>query len=216
MSEISTFIMWRFIERIIIAFIGGFSLWMGWNLFRNGIFTMQNADFKAAGFSLKLNKVGPGIFFALFGTFILVTSVNSAMSIKTIDDFSSAPKDGTTESVQHNSGFAISYYGSGKDSKNKRLLLAINSIDQLSQELKKDAFNKHQMSELNDAVAVLNQFHFWKFNNIFKEENKIYTKIISDIRNLSKDDKDKYIENLSNDERQIYTNLNEWMRGRIK
>ncbi len=216
MSEISTFIMWRFIERIIITFIGGFSLWMGWNLFRKGIFTMQNADFEAAGFSLKLNKVGPGIFFALFGTFILATSVNSAMSIKTMNDDSGTSKNDIATPVPHNSSFAISYYGSGQDSKNKRLLLAINSINKLSQELKNDAFNKHQMNELNESIAVLNQFHYWMFNNIFKNENKIYTKIISDINGLSKEDKDKYIENLSNDERQIYTSLNEWVTGRIK
>ncbi len=69
MSE--AFFYGRVIERLLITGFGGVSLILGWNLFRAGILTDQVAELSKADAVVRLQKVGPGVFFALFGTIVL-------------------------------------------------------------------------------------------------------------------------------------------------
>jgi len=49
------------------------ALYFGFRLFSKGVVVDQSGEASWNGFTLKLVKVGPGIFFALFGTGIVVT-----------------------------------------------------------------------------------------------------------------------------------------------
>jgi len=69
--------MFRGGERILIVLFGGLSLFFGWNLFRVGVMQEQRAEFKNGDVSVTLQKVGPGIFFALFGSCILVVAMSN-------------------------------------------------------------------------------------------------------------------------------------------
>lgn len=65
----------RIFERLLLASSGLASLAMGWNLFRRGVVGEQHAEFQHASTQLKLLKVGPGVFFGLFGAIILTASI---------------------------------------------------------------------------------------------------------------------------------------------
>jgi hypothetical protein len=62
-------------ERLLIVFFGGMSLLLGWHLFKLGVVRDQRAEIKKGDFAVNLQKVGPGVFFALFGAAILVISI---------------------------------------------------------------------------------------------------------------------------------------------
>jgi hypothetical protein len=69
----------RVIERLLICAIAGVSLTYGWNLFRVGVLNEQSAEFAAKGWRINLKRVGPGAFFALFGSVVLSISLRSPL-----------------------------------------------------------------------------------------------------------------------------------------
>ena len=72
----------RVMERILTCLFGGVSLFLGWNLFRVGILDHQSAALSAHGWRVDLKRVGPGIFFALFGAAVLAISIHSPLTIE--------------------------------------------------------------------------------------------------------------------------------------
>ncbi len=72
----------RAAERLIVDTMFGVSLVLGWNLFRVGIVNEQSAEASGKGWKVRLQKVGPGVFFALFGTIGLVVALQRPLDIK--------------------------------------------------------------------------------------------------------------------------------------
>lgn len=72
----------RVIERLLACGFAGLSLALGWNLFRVGVVTEQTAEFTAGSWKATLKRVGPGVFFALFGACVLGYSIHSPLDIK--------------------------------------------------------------------------------------------------------------------------------------
>jgi ubiquitin C-terminal hydrolase len=64
----------RVIERLIVVAFAGISIILGYKLFLKGVITPQSGSFKFSEVSVDLTKVGPGIFFSLFGTIILYSA----------------------------------------------------------------------------------------------------------------------------------------------
>ena len=75
MDEASLLFVGRLAERLIVVLCGGLSLTFGWHLFKIGVINDQNAEFSRGGFRIHLRKVGPGVFFALFGAVLLGVSL---------------------------------------------------------------------------------------------------------------------------------------------
>ena len=73
----------RAAERLIVDTVFGVSLVLGWNLFRVGIVNEQSAEASGKGWKVRLQKVGPGVFFALFGSIGLVVALQRPLDIKT-------------------------------------------------------------------------------------------------------------------------------------
>jgi hypothetical protein len=70
----------RMIERMIIALGGILSITLGYLLFRiASIKTDSGAAFKSDLFTMSLTKVGPGVFFALFGAYVLATGLKASV-----------------------------------------------------------------------------------------------------------------------------------------
>ena len=68
----------RMLERLIVASGGVLSILLGFLLFRIAeLKSDASGSFKSAIFNISLTKVGPGVFFALFGAFILSTDVKT-------------------------------------------------------------------------------------------------------------------------------------------
>src|SRR5262245_60510624 len=76
--------MFRMIERIIISLGGILSVYLGYKLFYIAtVKTDSGGSFKSALFSASFTKVGPGVFFALFGAYVMATSITTQIDIKT-------------------------------------------------------------------------------------------------------------------------------------
>lgn len=75
------FIWGRVVERIMISFFAGCSLFLGWHLFVTGVVKDQTAEIEKGGLKIKLRKVAPGVFFALFGVVTLIYGLSSPLTI---------------------------------------------------------------------------------------------------------------------------------------
>ena len=75
----------RMIELIVISAGGIVSIFLGYRLFMatptNQILT-SGGTFKSALFNLTFSKAGPGVFFALFGAFILSLAISTKIDVE--------------------------------------------------------------------------------------------------------------------------------------
>ncbi len=72
----------RSAERILLVCFAGASLAMGWNLFRVGIVSEQVAELAAQGWKVRFQRVGPGVFFALFGAISLALAITHPLTLR--------------------------------------------------------------------------------------------------------------------------------------
>lgn len=79
--DVSVFAWGRVIERLFIVGFSGMSMLLGWNLFVRGVVVEQEAEGVFKDWKITLRKVGPGVFFALFGSAVLVFALNSPLTV---------------------------------------------------------------------------------------------------------------------------------------
>jgi hypothetical protein len=73
----------RLFERIIIALGGVLSIWLGYKLFSIAeIKADSNASFKSSAITISMTKIAPGVFFALFGAYVLYASITTKIETK--------------------------------------------------------------------------------------------------------------------------------------
>ena len=96
MSTEEIFATGRVVERLMVCAFAGLSLTYGWNLFRVGVLNEQSASASARGWRVNLKRVGPGVFFALFGCIVLGIIIRSPLSLPL------STKTSDTASVSHN------------------------------------------------------------------------------------------------------------------
>lgn len=70
----------RVIERILITLFAGASLYLGYRLFALSTTQAGAAEFKQGTIAFKLKNIGQGVFFALFGSFILTVALYRPMT----------------------------------------------------------------------------------------------------------------------------------------
>jgi hypothetical protein len=108
----------RVAERILAVLIAGASLFLGASLFRQRIATTQTAEFKTETWTIKLERVGPGIFFALFGAAVLIIGILTQANIS-----------GPTAAAQSNeTAAAVSYLGPDAQQVLSDRILALNTL----------------------------------------------------------------------------------------
>jgi hypothetical protein len=75
----------RMVERIIVAAGGIASIYWGYKLFSSSSLSNNSGGtFKSRFFTVTMTKVGPGVFFALFGAYILISDLNSQIDYKEV------------------------------------------------------------------------------------------------------------------------------------
>lgn len=94
--ELLTVIILRSVERLIGVLIGGFLAWLGYRLFIDVTAKADSSgNFKLpGGTAIHLTRVGPGIFFSLFGTGIVLISFLKPIDFKqevSLKNLASAP-----------------------------------------------------------------------------------------------------------------------------
>jgi hypothetical protein len=71
----------RMAERIIVVLGGILCIYLGYLLFHIAVLKQDSGGkFKSAVFEFTATKVGPGVFFALFGAYVLYGSLNHPIS----------------------------------------------------------------------------------------------------------------------------------------
>jgi hypothetical protein len=119
-------IIFRGLERLIIILFSGMSLVLGWHLFKIGVLSEQQSEIKAGDIWIKLQKVGPGVFFALFGVVVFIYSLSSPFNFELSSvDTKQPPDDADTPIVVKGS------YLSQDQKKYLKLSKSINTINEI-------------------------------------------------------------------------------------
>jgi hypothetical protein len=141
MTPSETLAISRAIERLLITLFCGMSVYLGYRLFRLGIVEHQKGSVDSFGWKVKLDSVGPGIFFALFG--VIGLTVGTLHSFTFDGDGSSA------------SGGSVSSLGSFDNSQVRSEVKALNAaID--SKDINCDVL-KGDLERGNDTLKLLRQ-----------------------------------------------------------
>lgn len=120
MDSIQMMVIGRGIERLFISSSAILSIYFGYKLFRSGIDAVQVGDIRFLGWVIALKQVGPGIFFALFGTILL--SVSAMNNIKFENSLVKNEETGVQQ--QNNS---VSFFGSADDQLRKAQVKGLQS-----------------------------------------------------------------------------------------
>lgn len=76
-------LLFRGIERLLIVIAASMAMWFGYNLFIKGIDKDQKGQLTGNGWKVKMQSVGPGVFFALFGSVVLIMMSGAQLTFET-------------------------------------------------------------------------------------------------------------------------------------
>lgn len=153
----------RMIERIIIVLFAGVSIFFGWNLFKIGVVQESTGTFEGKGYKVIIQKAGPGIFFSMFGTIILVIALIFGLN-----------KSETTSRDQNNgsSKTIVLFNDSNGKFDNKKIVASINSLSLIEPNIIPYSTNKIAYEQ---AVQNLKNYRDLILINVFgKEELRKY------------------------------------------
>jgi len=173
---LAEFLRWRALERIMATGVGGLSIYLGYYLFKLGVVEAQSAEFENGNFKLRLIKVGPGVFFSLFGAALIAYVTYQHPKLEqiatTAQGFaveSSAANDGTAEPGSGQSGapFTVRTYAgfsSGTAEELGKFVPAINTLRETSSKLfqrlspEADEETRALLNALTQAAGSLNAY----------------------------------------------------------
>lgn len=144
---------WRAIERIITTLTGALLVYLGYRLFiKLPEQTDSQGKFILPGnISIYMSRVGPGAFFALFGTSVAIASFYFSLSII-------QPQNGEhNKPLSNPKGSVISYFGGSGASltENRAHVLGdIFELNQLSTSLKKDPHSTGQDKTIQAIIRI--------------------------------------------------------------
>jgi hypothetical protein len=149
----------RATERLLICLFGGLSLGWGWNLFRIGVVDPQAGELDLKSWRIKFQRVGPGVFFALFGAVILVTGLSRPLTetsrpqqrpiAQAADEKPTAAPDASIVYFQPD--------GAGRDAI-KRVVRALNTFTILYEPKSSSKLDAERMRALIEAQRELEKF----------------------------------------------------------
>ena len=149
----------RMVERLTAVLIGGFSIWLGYRLFFHLPFDKdQEGQLVLPGVKIVLSRVGPGVFFAAFGTAVLFYSLaNKVEVVNHADGGQTAPGGGvfsgmgpTSEAPSHQPSTPTS--GNATPQQRARALTTIELLNCAAQVLDKSVDDTNLRSQLVVAI----------------------------------------------------------------
>src|SRR6266404_4227844 len=167
------FVYARAAERLLIVMAAIASLFMGWNLFRIGVVQPQSGELKGKSWSVKLQRCGPGIFFAVFGTAVLLWGIYSRFSVTDQPD-----RQGSTASATK----SISYFGGGPEQL-REIAQSINRVaaswsnERRCQEVNSDPVSKASRQATDRAIANLSALRDSWIRTTFGDGLEAYKKV---------------------------------------
>ena len=97
LTELALPIITRAAERLLVVVGGLMGIYFGYRLFTNGVIVDQSASGEFRTFKLSLGRVGPGVFFALFGTTLLGYSLTNPITVNPDSNSLTFAHQGTNE-----------------------------------------------------------------------------------------------------------------------
>ncbi len=131
-------LIWRALERLVNVLIGALAIYLGYRLFMNLPERREEQEGRMklllpGDISVYVSRVGPGVFFAIFGTAIVLTSFAKTLSFDRQP--SSAPAEeqaAETRPAAADSKSSFSYIGSGQTTQRHSAERAVVQRDLLS------------------------------------------------------------------------------------
>ena len=163
--------LWRAIERLVNVLIGALSIYLGYKLFINLPERREDENGKLklmlpGDISVYVSRVGPGIFFALFGSAIVLTSMVSTLDLSLNHSQTPAAQSVQSESVLSDdlASANISYSTIPLDAEAmrtdraevKRDLLTLHKLEQTLNFYLQDPDNNTPSLSVNDVSTLLN------------------------------------------------------------
>ena len=134
---ISDFIRWQGVERLVAMAIGALSIALGYHLFRVGVVGDQEGIFEKGDFKLHLVRVGPGVFFSLFGAVLVGYVAYVQVELREVVEFvdtKQKPASVPAEPIQRRT-IEVVGYSPGRVGELRRLIPATNSLRDIVKEL---------------------------------------------------------------------------------
>jgi hypothetical protein len=143
----SQIVLWgRTIERLLTVGFSGLSIVLGWSLFKARLLKDQTAEFTSKSWTLRLERVGPGIFFALFGVLGLLYAQMHPLHL--------TGDDKARSSAESRGGIEVNYSGPGRDDARNELR-AINTIDSIAIPAAEAHPNSGERAAVEKAKTIL-------------------------------------------------------------
>ncbi len=188
----------RSAERLLIVVFSGMSLVLGWNLFRVGVLDPQAAELSTKSWKIKLQRVGPGAFFALFAVVGFVYSVGHPLNWDTKAYRPETANDKLSE-VQESKGSMMSKGDADVAALREREITAINTIERVAIPKSLLSSSTHEKEALQKALDQLqirrDQLFFETFGPAARQYKALGDKALGDpsvLTHLSKDDRNNY------------------------
>lgn len=146
-----TIIMMRMVERLVAVLIGGMSIYLGYRLFLDIPYqrNQDKGELELPGMKVVLSKVGPGIFFAAFGSLILYQSMSEKITVNGYARTDPIEESTQADDVQHFTGAVRK----SSDHLSRDRLRALTSIETLNC-LHKNIISKEFMNDQKDEIEL--------------------------------------------------------------
>jgi hypothetical protein len=167
----------RMIERIIATLLGGFFSWLGYRLFLDVTLKQDSSgEFKLpSGVIINLTRVGPGVFFALFGAAIVCFSLYSRVTIDRTETRSAKPQGAiVADSERQPGGYSPSSTG---EEKVRKTFTGLAEQDQATQQ--ELPFRRN---ECREYIAFLNRLNTHLETRGEASELRDYKRILPQIK----------------------------------
>jgi hypothetical protein len=143
------------LERIMVVGAAILAILLGWNLFTRAIIPNQSGTISLGDWKVELKTVGPGVFFSLFGTIVLVYVL-----IKPAQYTANLPADGSASSGGSVTAIGV---GTAADIVGQSYVRAINTIGEIQAQVSVQpaaapaTLLPTQRTDLAAASGLLNQ-----------------------------------------------------------
>jgi hypothetical protein len=122
----------RMLERITVVLIGGIAIFLGYRLFFNVPYKRDHeGQLELPGVKIVLSRVGPGIFFAAFGSIVLFYSLTQEVKLtwSGVSDGSENERQVTERPVQTSEFIGASTEGTGNKQEQTKALTTIEMLN---------------------------------------------------------------------------------------
>ncbi|HEM8822929.1 TPA: hypothetical protein U2R14_003553 [Raoultella planticola] len=189
-------IIFRGADRLLISIGGVISIWLGYKLFNKALPNNGSFDGGIGSWSVRMQNIAPGVFFALFGASALIFSITHPLAYEKENIVDVVPREEVSRETASNNDVLSqqgqsrsSFSGFGADSapnleaKNDFEILNALAIVNIYKNKNVDGLTIEQIKKINDSYTRLFVFQITLINKMFGVGSfDKYQAISSDIR----------------------------------